>query len=92
MQIRLQSAVPAAAVPDRSPLLSPEGAAVILGGMGDAILRVPLEPNPASLFGPRGGCLVSETVPLWVADTGHHRLLGWRSLPETDHQPADWVI
>jgi hypothetical protein len=27
-----------------------------------------------------------------VADTGHHRLLGWRSRPTVDNQPADWVI
>lgn len=71
--------------------LTQAGAAVILGG-GAAGLPLPLAPSPTSLFGPRGLCLVSETGPLWVADTGHHRLLGWRSRPTCDQQPADWVI
>jgi hypothetical protein len=36
--------------------------------------------------------LIDETGPLWVADTGHHRLLGWKTCPQQDNQPADWVI
>ena len=44
------------------------------------------------MFGPRRACLLSETGPLWVSDTGHHRLLGWQNLPTRDSQPADWVI
>ena len=44
------------------------------------------------MFGPRAACLLSPTGPLWVADTGHHRLLGWQNLPTKDHQPADWII
>jgi hypothetical protein len=30
--------------------------------------------------------------PLFVSDTGHHRVLGWRSPPRTDHAPADFVL
>lgn len=68
-------------------------AEVILGrSQSDSILPIPLTPSACSLFGPRGVCLVAEDGPLWVADTGHHRLLGWRSRPTTDNQPADWVI
>ena len=29
---------------------------------------------------------------MYVADTGHHRLLGWRQWPEADDTPADWII
>ncbi|MDJ0680808.1 MAG: NHL repeat-containing protein [Xenococcaceae cyanobacterium MO_167.B52] len=73
-------------------LLSPSGAEVILGQQPSDILAVPLQPSATNMFGPRGVCLVSETGSLWVADTGHHRLLGWRKCPERDGEPADWVI
>lgn len=72
-------------------VLAPE-AAVMLGGMGDALLPSSIQPSANSLFGPRGVCLINETGPLWVADTGHHRLLGWQHCPRQDNQPADWVI
>ncbi|MCC5635678.1 hypothetical protein LC593_07395 [Nostoc sp. CHAB 5844] len=73
--------------------LSPNGAEVILGSnIEPQQLAIPIAPSPITMFGPRGACLVSETGSLWVADTGHHRLLGWRNLPNEDHQPADWVI
>ncbi len=73
-------------------LLSPQGADIILGEATSDNLVMPLEPSPTTMFGPRGACLVSETGPLWVSDTGHHRLLGWKNRPATDGQPADWVI
>ncbi|MGP0129093.1 MAG: NHL repeat-containing protein [cyanobacterium endosymbiont of Rhopalodia musculus] len=72
--------------------LVPEGAFIILGEQFSNTLVMPLEPNATTMFGPRGVCLVSETGPLWVADTGHHRLLGWKNLPETDGKPADLII
>ncbi|MBD2363045.1 hypothetical protein H6G36_17940 [Anabaena minutissima FACHB-250] len=72
--------------------LSP-GAKVILGDvLNPELLVTPLAPTPTTMFGPRSACLVSETGSLWVSDTGHHRLLGWRNLPKRDNQPADWVI
>lgn len=95
MQVRLPLTVSAdRALPNHAaPSPLSEAAAVILGrSMSDSILPVPLAPSATSLFGPRGVCLVSETGPLWVADTGHHRILGWRSCPTVDNQPADWVI
>ncbi|MGD1807533.1 hypothetical protein ACP6PL_19130 [Dapis sp. BLCC M126] len=73
-------------------ILNPNGAEIILGAVSSDSLVVPLKPSTTTMFGPRGACLISETGPLWVADTGHHRLLGWRQRPETDGQPADWVI
>ena len=69
------------------------GAEVILGNILEpGQLAIPLAPSPTTMFGPRGACLLSETGPLWVSDTGHHRLLGWRNLPAKDSQSADWVI
>lgn len=72
--------------------LAASGAEVILGAGDPAVLAIPLSPSATHLFGPRGVCLVADAGPLWVADTGHHRLLGWRHYPTHDGQPADWVI
>ncbi|MTJ09620.1 hypothetical protein [Anabaena sp. UHCC 0204] len=73
--------------------LSADGAKIILGNnITPEQLVIPLAPTPTTMFGPRAACLLSPTGPLWVADTGHHRLLGWRNLPTKDHQPADWII
>jgi hypothetical protein len=44
------------------------------------------------LFGPRGACLLDAQGPLWISDTGHHRLLGWAEIPVADDTAADWVI
>ena len=69
------------------------GAEVILGRITTPEeFAIPLAPSAVSMFAPRGACLTSESGALWVADTGHHRLLGWRNLPTQDGQPADWVI
>ncbi|MCU0543610.1 MAG: hypothetical protein MUE44_15765 [Oscillatoriaceae cyanobacterium Prado104] len=73
-------------------LLAASGAAVILGGSSDLLqVAVPVAPTASTMFGPRGVCL-TPNGSLWVADTGHHRLLGWRQCPTADGQPADWVI
>lgn len=72
------------------PLLAPAGPRTALGwSFGD--LAAPLAPSATSLFGPRGACLHPDGS-LWVADTGHHRLLGWRSTPQNDNCPADILI
>ncbi|MBF2065930.1 MAG: hypothetical protein IGS39_16145 [Calothrix sp. C42_A2020_038] len=69
------------------------GAEVILGKIpAPGQLAVPLAPSASEMFAPRGACLISANGPLWVADTGHHRLLGWQNLPTQDSQPANWVI
>lgn len=54
-------------------------------------LVIPVTPTRKTLFAPRGVCITPDNS-LWVADTGHHRLLGWRALPDEDGQPADWII
>lgn len=43
------------------------------------------------MFGPRGVC-VGADGRLWVADTGHHRLLGWSRLPQESGEPAQLLI
>lgn len=72
------------------PLLDPAGARVILGGDG-GLLAEPITPAPHRLFGPRGVCLHPDGA-LWVTDTGHHRLLGWRRLPAADDAPAEILL
>ncbi len=79
---------PAAAAP---PLLQPRGARVILGSQVGAPVA-PIAPSARSLFAPRGACLASSSGPLFVCDTGHHRLLVWRVAPDVDGAAADLLI
>lgn len=74
-------------------LLAEGGPHVVLGGeMGLCGLAEPIRPNAHSLFGPRGACLAAPNGPLFVCDTGHHRLLIWNEAPKVDQAPADLVI
>ena len=73
-----------------APLLDPAGARVILGSEDDALAQ-PITPLAHRLFGPRGVCL-HEDGSFWVSDTGHHRLLGWKSVPVRDDTPADILV
>ncbi len=75
------------------PVLAQSGPRAILGGhQGIHGLADPIQPSATSLFGPRGGCLAGKTGPLFVCDTGHHRLLIWSLAPDTDATPADLII
>jgi hypothetical protein len=81
------------AVETARPLLAPGGPRVILGGHQSIDgLADPIQPGAASLFGPRGACLAEPGGPLFVCDTGHHRLLIWNSAPAADGMPADHLI
>jgi sugar lactone lactonase YvrE len=65
------------------------GARVVLGaadGFAESIM-----PSSHRLFGPRGAAVTADGA-LWVADTGHHRLLGWPALPAHDNASAEWLI
>lgn len=73
-----------------APLLDPKGARVILGSDG-GMLADPITPAAHRLFGPRGVCLHPDGS-FWVADTGHHRVLGWHKLPKEDDTPADILL
>jgi hypothetical protein len=79
----------AATVPFRA-LLQRRGPHVVIGG-NETDLVAPVAPTAQTLFGPRGGCLFANGA-MWIADTGHHRLLGWQRWPAADHTPADWLI
>jgi hypothetical protein len=75
------------------PVMSRTGPTVCIGGnRGADNLAIPVAPDAMTLFGPRGACLVAPGGPLWICDTGHHRLLGWAQVPAADGVPADWVI
>jgi len=74
------------------PLLDARGASVVLGASSDALgLAVPVQPSARSMFGPRGMCAAPDGS-LWVSDTGHHRVLGWRRMPLADDTPADLLL
>ncbi len=82
-------------IPDGRPadLLSRDGPSVVLGGSDDAEgLAQPIVPAADTLFGPRGACLASSRGPLFVCDTGHHRLLMWTTPPSRDAAPANLLI
>lgn len=74
-------------------LLAAAGARVVLGDFtADGVLAAPIAPRADTLFGPRGACLAAQNGPLFVCDTGHHRLLVWKHAPAADNAPADLVI
>src|SRR6188768_1831147 len=92
---RLKSPPPGAgeAPPLCLPLLAGQGPRVMLGGkLAASGLAEPIAPAADTLFGPRGACLAGPGGPLFVCDTGHHRLLVWKTAPNEDHAPADLVI
>jgi hypothetical protein len=75
------------------PLLDAAGPHAILGGQADTEeLATPIVPGADTLFGPRGVCLGRAEGPLFVCDTGHHRLLVWNRTPAVDRVPADFLI
>jgi hypothetical protein len=71
------------------PLLASDGARVIIGGAREGSLAEPVRPAADTLFGPRGA---AASGSMFVSDTGHHRLLGWRRVPTNDYTPADLVF
>lgn len=91
MQASLAVPRPRAAAAQALPLLDPRGARVILGEQPGAPVA-PIAASARSLFGPRGACLASPGGPLFVCDTGHHRVLVWKKVPAADGAPADLVI
>jgi hypothetical protein len=74
------------------PLLARAPRVVLGAPRVPALVTEGVRPDPHTCFGPRGAVLLGAEQPLWVCDTGHHRLLGWRRLPEHDETPADWLI
>ena len=71
-------------------LLASSGPEFVLG-WSDETLVAPNVPSASVLFGPRGAARLRDGS-LWVADTGHHRLLGWSDKVTRDNQPANILI
>jgi hypothetical protein len=93
LHVRLSPALKRDVAPAAMAVLDPRGPRASLGGVrGADNLAIPVKPDRTTLFGPRGACLMGADGPLWVSDTGHHRLLGWAHAPTADDVPADWVI
>jgi hypothetical protein len=90
LQVSLSRRPPAPAAPMA---LKAGGARAVLGRAGEIPLgaAVPIVACATTLFGPRGACATQDGA-IWVADTGHHRLLGWARMPEKDSVAADWLI
>jgi hypothetical protein len=70
--------------------LAAGGARVVLGSQANDF-SPSIMPAADTLFGPRGAAVMSDGA-FWVADSGHHRLLGWPALPSRDNEPAHWLI
>jgi hypothetical protein len=83
---------PAARAPAHAPLLAPEPLVVLGAPRLPPLVTSGVRPDRQTCFGPRGAVLLGADGPLWLCDTGHHRLLGWRRLPDRDEAAADWVI
>ena len=73
-------------------LLADEPFAILGADRIPEMASIGVSPDRQTCFGPRGAALMKPEGPLWVCDTGHHRLLGWKKLPVNDGTPADWVI
>ena len=66
---------------------------IMLGAAREpSLVTTSVQPDAKTCFGPRGVVLLNEQGPLWVCDTGHHRLLGWEKLPSQDLSAADYLI
>lgn len=96
MRVSLQALAdppPEAFAAPAPPLLDPAGPEIVLGSKPAGFdLTIPVAPSAAAMFGPRGAALATAEGPLFVADTGHHRLLVWRRRPTEDFAPADFLI
>lgn len=94
MRVKLNSTVridiDPAAMPAR-PLLQPIPEVLLGTAVNGGEVAVAVAPTLSTMFGPRGGTLHGDGS-VWVADTGHHRLLGWNTMPTGDNAPADIVI
>jgi len=93
VRVRIQQAPKRqVAAAESLPLLDPNGAGVALGFVPNTTgLAAPVVPSDRSLFAPRGACVTADGS-LWVADTGHHRMLGWSSLPTQDNESATLLV
>lgn len=72
------------------PLL-PQEAELWLGAPAPGGLALPsATPSASTLYAPRGVYLSDDLLA--VADSGNHRILIWRGVPDRDHAAADLVL
>src|SRR6186713_3360231 len=77
-----------ARAPAHRALLGHEPLVVLGAPRVPGLVTAGVRPGPQTCFGPRGAVLLGHDGPLWVCDTGHHRVLGWARLPKEDETPA----
>jgi hypothetical protein len=67
-------------------------AATLVLGQPDFVSNAPNSggPSASTMQSPTGA--YSDGTSLWVADAGNHRVLGWRTFPTKNGQPADFVL
>ena len=87
MKVRLS---PKPVVETPPPVLAPAGPRVVLGGADP--FQPDIVPSPQSLFGPRSAFLAGAEGPLFIADTGHHRVVVHERRPTRDGIAADLVL
>jgi hypothetical protein len=78
----------------QAPFLDVRGARVVLAGQAspETAAVASILPAADTLFGPRAVWLGSPEGPLFVADTGHHRVLGWMRAPQRDDARAELLL
>lgn len=76
--------------PPGAPALDPTGPQVVLGGADP--FNPDIIPSERSLFGPRSAFWAGPEGALYIADTGHHRVVVHQRLPSEDEAPADIVL
>jgi hypothetical protein len=92
-QPRARAGGPADGSASGTPFLDPDGPFCLLGDrQASPESPLPLAPRADTLFGPRGVALGPPGAALAICDTGHHRLLLWRHIPEQDGVPADLIL
>lgn len=72
------------------PTTNKQPADIVLGQPGFGTSGSASPPTGATMAGPSS--VYSDGVRLFVADSGNHRVLVWRSFPTTNGQPADFAI
>jgi hypothetical protein len=77
---------------EAEPLLARGGATAILGSTPrQSGIAEPVIAAADTLFAPRSACVAADGN-LWIADTGHHRLLGFEGVPVRDGTAAAVLI
>ncbi len=80
----------ASAAVEPKPALGARGPEVVLGGTDP--FAPDIKPERTSLFGPRSAFLDGPDGPLYIADTGHSRVVVHERCPTEDGRPADLVL